>query len=115
MFAMIDKSPEKIKIPEQPRKEIVEIDKYETDEQLFSDENMLYINNLIKNRQLPTENNETIVRITPGTNREDNIFTGNNLLARQLPLTLSPIRRTHTLVGRSRTQDEYRQLTLNYH
>lgn len=109
MFAMINKMPEKIKIPEQPRKEIVEIDKYEVEHRLFSDENMLYINNLLKNQHLPATQAVTSTRITPELNREDTV----DVQERQNQQTSPPARRTQTLVGRPRTHEEYRQLTLN--
>jgi hypothetical protein len=47
LFIFIDKVPEKITIPKQPVKETVEIDKYETEKNLFSNENLKYISNEI--------------------------------------------------------------------
>jgi len=97
IFQMIDRTPEKIKIPEQPRKELIEIDKYEVEQQLFSDENMVYISNLLKNQQLPNTNTNT----------------SNSVQDLNVPRPIVAGPRTHTLIGRRRTTDEYRQLTLN--
>ena len=95
MLQLIDKTPEKIKIPEQPRKEIVELDSYEITDELFSSENASYISNLLKNQQLPNIESDRI-----GAESVEPITR-----------TIEPSpRRTHTLIGRTRTRDEYRGL-----
>lgn len=56
VFKFIIKSPPKIMIPEQPVKEAIEMDNYEIDEDIFTDENKKYISNLLKNQKLPIDN-----------------------------------------------------------
>lgn len=92
-----DKKPEKIKIPVQPTRELIAIDKYETDGKLFSEENMEYINHLIRNQSLPVARQETTI-------------SRSWVDGFPVPLPhfdpLAP-RRTavHTLVARSRRED----------
>ena len=121
IFEMIDKFPEKIKIPEQPRKEIVQLDKYEINEDLFSNENILYINNLLKNHKLPVENNIPIITLNNTDNNLNNTNNNLNNINNNLNYINNNVRqfwdeppqRTQTLVGNSRTNEEYRILTLN--
>ncbi len=100
-IVVTDKKPEKIKIPAQPTRELIEIDKYETDGKLFSDENIEYINHLIRKQSLPVARQETNISV-----EWNNTF--------QLPLqhidppdTPAPRRQAvHTLVAR-RIREEY--------
>ena len=106
LFAFVDKVPEKITIPKQPVKETVDIDKYETEKNLFSDENLKYISNLLRNQRLPTEDTQLPDLVRPPTPPAPP-FNGNitQLIGRTTRTN------THTLVGRNRTEDEYRGLT----
>ena len=107
---MIDVLPPKIKIPAQPVKEIVEIDKYEKKNDLFSEENILYISNLLKNQKLPGFNREDIITMRNITDLE---HQQNRIQPAFIEPVLITPRRTHTLVGRARTQEEYRELNFN--
>jgi len=97
------KKPEKIKIPLQPTRELIRIDKYETDGKLFSEENMEYINHLIRNQSLPVVKQET--QTDARLRRDLTDFISQNLL----PPAEQPAPRrgiVHTLVTR-RTREEY--------
>jgi hypothetical protein len=100
-IVLCDKKPEKIKIPVQPTRELVELDKYETNGKLCSEENIEYINYLIKNHSLP---------VTPKPSRTIEITSAWD----DLPLTQfapPPVRRqaVHTLVARQ-TREDYMTL-----
>ena len=103
-FRFIDRIPEKINIPKQPVKETVEIDKYEIEEDLFSDENLKYISNLLKNQRLPTEDTHLPELTRPPTPPAPHV---NVNITQLIGRTIN----THTLVGRNRTENEYRTIT----
>jgi len=55
-FAFIENKPTKIKIPQQPKKELETIDNYEIKDKIFSEENILYISTILKNQSLGIAN-----------------------------------------------------------
>ena len=96
-----EKTPKKILIPEQPTRDLVKMDNYESQVDLISEENITYINHLIKHMSLPlpTQHETSNTSVQIGT---------NTFHTRHSPPT-----QVHTLVGR-RTREQYIQLTSQY-
>lgn len=87
-IAFNDRIPPKIKIPSQPEKELEVLDNYEINEKIISDDNIEYINHILKNQSL-------------------NNLPQQNTYNWTIPLPQAePVRRTLPLVGR-RTQEDY--------
>jgi len=101
-IVLSNNKPEKIKIPVQPTRELIEIDKYETYGKLFSEENMEYINHIVRNQSLPVARQETS---NVGRSWDD-------VFRLPLPPIEPPVPRrapVHTLVTR-RTREDYMTL-----
>lgn len=95
-IAFNDKMPPKIKIPLLPEKELEVLDDYEINDKIISNDNIAYINHILKNQSL---NNQ----LQPNT-RNANIHDW----AAPLPQP-EPVRRTLPIVGR-RTREDYLNL-----
>lgn len=93
-IAFNDKMPPKIKIPLLPEKELEVLDDYEINDKIISDDNIAYINHILKNQSLNNQPN------TRNANTHD--------WAAPLPQA-EPVRRTLPLVGR-RTREDYLNL-----
>jgi hypothetical protein len=91
---LVEKTPHKILIPEQPTRDLVKMDNYEIKCDLLSEENINYINYLIKHMRLPEQQ-------TSNTS----IQIGTNTFHTHHP----PLTQVHTLVGRH-TRELYTQL-----
>lgn len=94
-----EKTPLKILIPEQPTRDLVKMDNYEVKCDLLSEENINYINHLIKHMCLP-EQQTSNTSIQIGTHT----FHTNHV----------PPTQVHTLIGR-RTREQYMQLGNGIH
>lgn len=95
-IAFNDKMPPKIKIPLLPEKELEVLDDYEINDKIISDDNIAYINHILKNQSL---NNQP----QPNTRNWDT----HDWVA-PLPQA-EPVRRTLPIVGR-RTREDYLNL-----
>jgi len=89
-IVLIEKKPENILIPVQPTRDLVLIDKYEVESSLLSQENIDYINHLVRNGSLPITTESERVNVLP--------LPPDNIHERRQPV--------HNLVGR-RTREEY--------
>jgi hypothetical protein len=113
LFTFIDKLPQKIIIPKQPVRDMIEMDKCEIEKEIFTDENIKYISNLLRNQKLPSSNTQFQSLINP---IDANPPTPH---AREANRNIHGIveqivtRRTHNLVGRNQTAEEYRLLQFN--
>lgn len=92
-IAFNNKIPPKIKVPLQPEKELETLDNYEINEKIISDDNIAYINHILKNQSLNNHHQQNILTNPPLPQPE-------------------PIRRTLPLVGR-RTREDYLNLDNN--